>query len=151
MLVVMYVYFNVSNESERIVEQAENLNLPEESLEKKENGENIIKKGSFNRIDQIHYAQGEAIIKKGEDGRVVLKFENFKAANGPDLFVYLSKNRNIDTIKEDLGETVSLGELKKIEGEQIYSLPDDYSDFNSVVIWCRAFDVNFSAANLNKL
>ncbi len=149
LLLGVYVYFNVSNKPERVINQDE-IYLPNEEATMDEKDEKvIIKKGNFIRIDSIHYAQGEALIEKDSEGKIGLSFKNFKAADGPDLFVYLSKNKDIDTIKKDLGEIVSLGELKKIEGEQSYNLPSDYADFNSVVIWCRAFDVNFSSAELN--
>ena len=145
----IYVYINVSDKPNRIVEQVEDLNLKEGVADNKKEESVIVKRGGFIRIDKIHYAQGEAVIEKDNNGNAVLNFKNFKAADGPDLFVYLSKNKDIDTVKKDLGEIVSLGELKKAEGDQSYNLPSDYADFNSVVIWCRAFDVNFSSANLN--
>lgn len=150
LLLGTYVYINVSNEPERVVKQDE-VYLPNEKVigDEKKDEKIVVKRGSFIKIDNIHYAQGEALIEKDSKGEAILSFKNFKAANGPDLFVYLSKNRDINTIKKDLGEIVSLGELKKIEGDQAYNLPSDYEDFNSVVIWCRAFDVNFSSANLN--
>ena len=145
----VYVYINVSSEPNRVVEQTEDLSLKDDVIDDKREEGGIVKKGNFIRIDKIHYAQGEAVIEKDDNGNAVLNFKNFKAADGPDLFVYLSKNKDIDTVKKDLGEIVSLGELKKAEGDQSYNLPSDYADFNSVVIWCRAFDVNFSSANLN--
>lgn len=149
-LIGIYVYNNISAEPERVVEQIEEPILINEMKKDEAEVKNVVlKRGEFIRIDKIHYASGEAVVEKDSQGKVVLKFKNFKAADGPDLFVYLSKNKEINTIKKDLGEIVSLGELKNIQGEQTYNLPDDYNDFNSVVIWCRAFDVNFSSADLN--
>jgi hypothetical protein len=146
-----YIYYNISNESKRVVEQTNNSTSNNESADNKMLGKSVIlKKGNFIKIDKIHYASGEAFIEKDSQGEVKLIFKNFSAADGPDLFVYLSKNKEINTIKKDLGEVVSLGELKNIIGEQAYNLPPDYDDFNSVVIWCRAFNVNFSSADLIK-
>lgn len=107
-----------------------------------------VKSGQFVRFDPAHYANGEAAIYETESGPI-LSLENFSTPNGPDLFVYLVTETNISGIKSDRGESVSLGELKKIEGDQVYSLPEDYKKYGSVVIWCRAFDINFSAATLN--
>ena len=77
----------------------------------------------------------------------VLKFSSdFKADNGPDLLVYLSENE-VQSGGE-LDPFVSLGKLKSNSGEQIYSLPDDVSNFKSVVIFCRAFNAPFGATDL---
>jgi hypothetical protein len=106
-----------------------------------------IKTGQFGRFDPVHYANGSANIYQTADGPV-LKLEGFETSNGPDLFVYLATESQIGSITAARGEQVSLGKLKQIEGDQVYSLPADYGRYNSVVIWCRAFDVNFSVAPL---
>ena len=40
--------------------------------------------------DGIHDAAGDAMVLSTDDGTRYLRFENFKATNGPDLYVYLS-------------------------------------------------------------
>ena len=40
--------------------------------------------------DGIHDAEGDAYTILLEDGSNVLRLENFKSTNGPDLYVYLS-------------------------------------------------------------
>lgn len=102
--------------------------------------------GSFVDIDLIHKGSGKAVVLNTDQG-VVLKLEEFKVTPGPDLFVYLSKNKNIKETQE-LGEFISLGKLKSYSGEQMYNLPANYKEYNSVVIWCRAFGVLFSVAEL---
>jgi hypothetical protein len=105
-----------------------------------------IKVGSFNEIDFIHKGSGEALIFADINGAPLLRLENFEVTRGPDLYVYLSKNTNIkDT---GLGEFESLGVLKSSKGNQNYNLPSDYENYNSVVIWCQAFGVLFSHAEL---
>lgn len=80
------------------------------------------------------------------DGEQVLVFdESFRSSNGPDLLVYLSENAVQSG--EPLGEFVSLQELKSTSGGQTYSLPENIDDFQSVVIWCRAFAAQFGAAD----
>lgn len=105
-----------------------------------------IQRGTFNRIDAIHYAQGDAVIYQTDVGNV-LKLENFKTNNAPDLFIYLSTEQP-STIKGDIGEVVSLGKLKSTDGDQLYHMPDDIEKYQSVIIWCRAFGIVFSAAHL---
>ena len=62
--------------------------------------------GSFVGVgDGIHDAQGDVLIIESEDGSKFLRFENFKATNGPDLFVYLATDETAD-------DFVNLGMLK---------------------------------------
>ena len=62
---------------------------------------------------------------------------------GPDLRVYLST----DT---DASDFVDLGKLKGNSGNQSYEIPvgTDTAKYNQALIWCRAFTVSFTAAEL---
>lgn len=94
------------------------------------------------------YSVSGSVIVTDVNGQKVIKFEeDFSASSGPDLEVYLSKNNVQDG--EGLGEFVSLRGLKSNNGAQVYNAPDNIDEFNSVVIWCRAFSVQFGAAGLN--
>ena len=94
--------------------------------------------------DGIHDAQGDAYTIPLEDGSTVLRLENFKSTNGPDLFVYLSTDENAS-------EFINLGELKANKGNQNYEIPDDtdLSKYNKVLIWCKSFSVLFGSAELS--
>jgi len=94
--------------------------------------------------DGIHDAQGNAYTIPLEDGSNVLRLENFKSTNGPDLYVYLSTDDNAS-------EFINLGELKANKGNQNYEIPDDtdFSKYNKVLIWCKAFGVLFGSAELS--
>ena len=50
------------------------------------------------------------------DGRTFLRLENLKATNGPDLYVYLSADK-------DASDIVNLGRLKGNIGNQNYEIP----------------------------
>lgn len=78
------------------------------------------------------------------DGDVYLRFEDFETTNGPDLFVYLTKPGQETT------EVVSLGALKGNIGNQNYLVPTDtdLTEYNTVVIWCRAFNATFGTGEL---
>ena len=93
--------------------------------------------------DGIHNAQGSARILNLEDGRAVLRLEDFRVTNGPDLYVYLSTDK-------DASNYVDLGRLKANAGNQNYELPSgiDPSKYDHVVIWCKAFSVYFGGAQL---
>lgn len=107
----------------------------------------ITKEGSFVVIDALHQAEGIAQFITSAEG-AFLKLSDFKSIDGPDLFVYLSEESD-PLANNDLGEYISLGRLQALEGDQVYTLPENHEDYNSVVIWCRAFGVFFSVANLS--
>ena len=68
--------------------------------------------------DGIHNAEGLAkVIPLGNgNGTSVLRLENFKATNGPDLYVYLATDKSASDI-------VNLGRLKGNIGNQNYPIP----------------------------
>ncbi len=94
--------------------------------------------------DGIHDAQGEVLIIESDDGSKFLRFENFRATNGPDLFVYLATD-------ETATDFVNLGRLKGNIGNQNYLIPPgvDLADQDTVLIWCKQFSVLFGSAELN--
>jgi len=101
--------------------------------------------GNFIGIgDGIHDAVGEVFVIEAEDGSKFLRFENFKASNGPDLYVYLATD-------ETALDYVSLGKLKGNIGNQNYLIPPgaDLSNQDTVLIWCKQFSVLFGSAKLS--
>lgn len=93
--------------------------------------------------DGFHNAEGVAKIIQLADGTDILRLENFKATNGPDLYVYLSTDKTNADI-------VNLGRLKGNIGNQNYLIPagTDITKYNTAIIWCRAFSVIFGSAQL---
>ena len=99
--------------------------------------------GSFIGVgDGIHDATGVAKVIPVAEGNV-LRLENFRSTNGPDLYVYLSSDK-------DAEEFVSLGRLKANSGNQNYDIPNgtDLSKYDNVLIWCQQFSVLFGSAQL---
>ena len=108
----------------------------------------VLLMGSFIDIDPIHGAEGSATIYELPDGDRVLRFEDFRSKNGPDLHVYLSTEAPTSTFA-GLGDgEVHLGALKGNVGNQNYDVPADVdlSQYRSVVIYCVPFHVVFSTA-----
>jgi len=100
--------------------------------------------GSFVGVgDGIHDVKGKSKVLFLDDGREVLRLEDFKSTNGPDLYVYLST----DTMATDI---VNLGALKANIGNQNYDIPEgiDLEKYNQVLIWCKSFSVLFGSAEL---
>ena len=93
--------------------------------------------------DEFHNAEGVGKIIQLADGTDILRLENFKTTNGPDLYVYLSTDKTNADI-------VNLGRLKGNIGNQNYLIPagTDITKYNIALIWCRAFSVIFGSAQL---
>lgn len=93
--------------------------------------------------DGIHNVDGIAKILTLVDGSKILRLENFKSTNGPDLHVYLSTDKMASNFMD-------LGRLKGNIGNQNYQVPVDIdlSKYNNVLIWCKAFSVLFGNAQL---
>ncbi len=93
--------------------------------------------------DGIHDAQGIAKVLPLEGGSQILRLEDFRSTNGPDLYVYLATDKHAS-------EFVNLGELKANRGNQNYEIPDgtDLEEYGQVLIWCKAFSVLFGNAEL---
>ena len=72
-----------------------------------------------------------------------LRYENFKTINGPDIYVYLSK---------DLGakEFINLGAVRATEGNINYEIPDTVNprDYPYALVWCKTFGVLFNSAKV---
>lgn len=101
--------------------------------------------GSFVGVgDGIHDASGQAKVIPLEEGRI-LRLEEFRATNGPDLYVYLSTDKQAS-------EYVSLGKLKGNIGNQNYDIPEgtDLDKYGTVLIWCQQFSVLFGSAGLSE-
>lgn len=90
-----------------------------------------------------HPAEGEVLIVETAAGPVV-RFENFKTLNGPDLFVYLAKDL-------EAREFVNLGPLKGTEGNANYAVPEgvELAEYPYVMTWCRRFGVLFNYAEID--
>jgi hypothetical protein len=70
---------------------------------------------------------------------------------GPKYHVYLVPKANIrDEAAVKDAMFVDLGRLRAFQGSQRYSIPAgvDLKNFQSVVIWCEAFSVLISPADL---
>jgi hypothetical protein len=95
--------------------------------------------------DGIHNAEGQVKVLGLNDSTNFLRLEDFKATNGPDLYVYLSTDKSAS-------DFVNLGRLKGNVGNQNYEIPEgtDLSKYATVLIWCQAFSVLFGSADLEQ-
>jgi hypothetical protein len=104
-------------------------------------------RGSFQPV--AHSVRGTATTIRTAGGERVLTLTGFEVDNGPDLRVYLVAGPARDEAEVD--DFVDLGALKGNKGNQQYELPReaDLDRYTTVVIWCRAFSVNFARAPLS--
>ena len=106
----------------------------------------VLSQGKFVGADNvIHHAEGTAKLVRTSPAEVIIRFEDdFKASNGPDLYVWLTKDGDVKN------GYVDLGKLKGNLGSQNYIIPTgtDLTQYKSVIIWCKAFSVLFGSAKL---
>jgi hypothetical protein len=106
-------------------------------------------RGTFAGADSFHMGSGDALLVAAGD-RLIVRLENFRVTNGPDLYVYLSSHPDPKTQEQVHEGTVNLGRLKGNIGAQNYTVPSgtDPAALRSVVIYCQRFHVLFAAAPL---
>jgi hypothetical protein len=106
----------------------------------------LLSQGRFESV--AHSGAGTATTIRTAAGARVLTLTNFEVDNGPDLRVYLVAGPARD--ESGVDDFEDLGALKGNKGNQQYELPPelDLERYSTVVIWCRAFSVNFARAPL---
>lgn len=93
-------------------------------------------------VARSHDVEGKVILLQVGDEKIV-RFENLKTVNGPDLRIYLSAGL-------DKNDFIDLGPIRATEGNVNYTIPagTDTTKYKNVLIWCRAFGVLFSYGQL---
>ena len=78
-----------------------------------------------------------------QEGKYILALENFNTSNGPDLHVYLSKEKLPVNF-------IDLGKIKSTNGNQVYTISGNFSpaDFKYALVHCQQFNHLFGSAQL---
>ncbi len=111
----------------------------------------VLRGGMFHDADRFHKGSGSAMVYVPDGGNAVLRFEDFRVTNGPQLHVLLSAHPDpADSTELKEAGYLDLGRLKGNIGNQNYTLPTghDPSQYNSVIIYCKPFQVVFAVAPL---
>ena len=110
----------------------------------------LVATGTFihaNPSDPVHYGKGKVRVYE----RAVFLESDFEVGPGPAFHVYLVPKPTIRA-NADLKEQmyVDLGGLRAFKGSQRYPIPAgvDLKKYPSVIIWCQAFSVLISPADL---
>ena len=109
-------------------------------------GPRVLRSGELGFVDAIHNGKGPVrIIDVG--GRRFVRFDDVMLTNAPDVHVYLSRETGG---RWDERTSLYLGALKATNGSFNYELPatTDEASYQSVVVWCRAFRVLITWADL---
>lgn len=92
-----------------------------------------------------HHASGRVSFGMGMNNKHVLTLSDIKVDKVPDGYVYLTKNA-------DRMHGVELGMLKQFSGTVSFDLPASVNpdDYDSVVIWCKKYNVEIGRAYFSK-
>ena len=86
---------------------------------------------------------GQARVLRASNGTLSLALVNVNISNGPDLYVYLSKE--IQPIN-----FISLGKLRSTSGNQVYAIPGtpNFAQYKYALIHCQQYNHLFGSATL---
>jgi hypothetical protein len=109
----------------------------------------LVATGTFihaNPSDPVHWGRGKVSVYQ----KTVFLEPDFEVGPGPKYHVYLVPKASVR--QNDVAQTmfVDLGRLRSFKGSQRYEIPAgvDLKNYPSVVIWCEAFGVLISPADL---
>jgi Electron transfer DM13 len=111
-------------------------------------GPRVLRSGELGYVDAIHNGTGPVRIIDVAGTRYV-RFDGVMLTNAPDVHVYLSRESGG---RWDAATSFYLGALKATNGSFNYELPAtlDVASYQSVVVWCRAFGVLITWADLRE-
>jgi hypothetical protein len=106
----------------------------------------VIASGELGYVDSLHNGKGPVRIVEAGAQRFV-RFEDVMLTNAPDVHVYLSRETGG---RWSEATSLYLGALKATNGSFNYELPAsvDVASYQSVVVWCRAFRVLITWADI---
>lgn len=109
----------------------------------------LVASGEFHNV--AYSGSGSAQIRQLESGELVLSLQDFEVEAGPELRVFVTELEITDiSTGIDMENSLDLGWLEALNGDQIYELPEDVdiSRYQSVVIWCGPQRIAYIAATL---
>lgn len=115
----------------------------------------VVAEGVFRDGDPLHHASGSVRLVE-VDGRTVLRFEDYDATNGPDVYVYLTPMAHATSASQVEGDGLKvrtptpMGQAT-LRGDFNLEVPAgvDVRAFGGVAIWCVTYNVLFGYAELS--
>ncbi len=95
--------------------------------------------------------KGSWSIEQRDYGAYLVLDEAFKTRNAPDLKFVLS-NGSVDSVnnKNAMQGALFVENLKSNKGAQSYRLPDNYTDYSTLLLHCEKFSKLWGAAAISK-
>ncbi|HMG34995.1 MAG TPA: DM13 domain-containing protein [Blastocatellia bacterium] len=109
----------------------------------------VLASGRFHQV--AHRGTGRAAVYAVPGRRLVLRLTDFRTDEGRDLEVLLIDAPDaLENETVENANSLSLGSLESVEGDQSYELPDglELGKYRAVTIWSRRYRVNFTTAPL---
>ena len=115
----------------------------QQQQQQQSNASRIITGSFIGAGDGFHNAEGLVKVIPLGDKATILRLENFKSTNGPNVHLYLATDKAASNF-------IDLGRLKANNGNQNYYIPNgtDLAKYNMVLVWCKDFSVLFGSAKL---
>lgn len=116
-----------------------------------------LRSGTFQGADDFHFARGTVDLYLAADGSYVLRFEDYDAREGPDVYLYLTRTAGADSTAEVEGDGLRI-RVPKGEGDGratvrgTFNVPlpagVDALAYGGITIWCDDFNHFFGHAAL---
>jgi Electron transfer DM13 len=117
-----------------------------------------LRSGSFTGADSFHHASGTVSLYQASDGTFVLRFEDYDARSGPDVYFYLTRNAGDSSTAavEEQGLRILVpggaqGGQATLRGNFNVELPAGTNAlaYRGITIWCDDFNEFFGSAPLS--
>lgn len=119
-------------------------------------GSTAISSGAFSGADSVHHVSGTVALHRAADGSHFLRFEDYEATAGPDVYFFLAR-----ADADGYGDLESTGLRVRVPGGEEdgratlrgnfnVPLPAGFSPaaWGEVAVWCDRFNVLFGSADL---
>jgi len=115
-----------------------------------------VRSGTLSGADRFHNVEGTVTVFR-DGGAYFLRFEDYDATSGPDVYFYLTPSANAGSASEVENEGLRVlvpggasGGQATLRGNFNVPLPADFDAtmYNGLVVWCDRFNVEFGRAML---
>ena len=155
LLVWIWVLIYITHRSVPQQITQENIEL-KQILESTSTWSMVLKKWEFNPnatdSDRFHRGEWSVQIVSFEGKYKVVFWDDFVVTNGPDYYMYLLEDGDVQTKKEfiQMSNKLRLSQIKQFKWYQVYEIPNDLDidNYHSIVIWCDMFGAFITSADL---
>ena len=103
--------------------------------------------------DAAHWGRGDVKVYQRSVDKYVIEFQpNFEVGPGPNFWIYLNSEADIDDEKDfdDDDDRLRLTKIKSFQGSQLYEVPAAaIKNAKAITIWCESFGQYIASANID--